>query len=63
MTKNTYTFLEQITEQVFVLREPDNCHIPWDPVHNRPVDYMGYVGRIWKDDGSPTPEPYVEENK
>ena len=54
---NTYKFNN--STNTIVLRS-DDAHIPWDPANNCPIDIGGWVGRVWVDDGSPTPDTYVE---
>jgi len=31
--------------------------IPWDSEKNQPLDIDGEIGRLWKEAGSPKPEP------
>jgi hypothetical protein len=51
-----YTFAN--SDRTMVARG-DGAFVPWDPQKNQPSDYDGFPTRVWKQDGSPAPAPYV----
>jgi len=53
---NTYTYSRP--DKTMTRRSSDGAFVPWDPVANTPAD-TGYAYRVWIDDGSPAPLPYV----
>ncbi len=52
---NSYTY----TANPSMVERSDGAHIPWDAENNRPLD-SGLVYRVWLEDNSPVPAPYVE---
>lgn len=54
---NTYVFI--VADNSSAQRSPDMAFIPWNPTLNQPADIDGVAGRTWREDGSPTPDPYV----
>ncbi len=56
MNTNTYSF----TANPWMVARSDGAHIPWDEANNHPLDKDGLVYRVWVEDGSPVPAPYVE---
>jgi hypothetical protein len=57
MMANTYQFYA--SDNFLALRSGDGALVPWNPQANQPLDIDGHAGRIWKQDGSPIPDPYV----
>jgi hypothetical protein len=53
---NTYIFADAANTIAF--RSGDGACVKWDGQNNQPVDINGHTGRVWKADGSPTPDPY-----
>ena len=56
MAPVVYTFVD--AARTYVQRGSDQAIFPWDSALQQPLD-LGYTYRIWFDDGSPPPQPYV----
>jgi hypothetical protein len=55
---NDYSF--QNAQNTSALRSGDQASVPWNPEEYCPLDMGGEAGRIWVQDGSPFPAPYIQ---
>ncbi len=46
-------------DHTIAIRDGDGATVSWNPALNQPSDVDGYVGRKWKEAGSPIPQAYV----
>jgi hypothetical protein len=53
------TYIFTSADKTVALHEEDGGNVPWNPTLNQPEDIGGYAGRLWMDEGSPIPAPYV----